>query len=68
LVKKFSSVFVSSFFGHQNPGSGFDPDPYPDPYPDSLEMLNRDPYSRIRIHNSALKVKTGFSKARKIHG
>ncbi len=29
----------SSIFGHQNPGSGMDPDP------DPLEMLVPDPYS-----------------------
>ncbi len=34
--KKISAVFFSSIFGHQNPGSGLDPDPYPD----SLEMLD----------------------------
>jgi hypothetical protein len=31
------SVFFSSFFGDQNPGSGLDPDPY------SLEILDPDP-------------------------
>jgi hypothetical protein len=31
-------IFSLSVFGHQNPGSGLDPDPYPDP----LEMLDPD--------------------------
>jgi hypothetical protein len=37
-------IYNVSFFslGHQNPGSGLDPDPYP--APDSLEMLDPDPY------------------------
>ncbi len=35
--------FFPTFFGHQNRGSGLDPDPdshemlYPDPYPDSMK-------------------------------
>ncbi len=37
--QKFSAVFFSLIFGHQNPGFGLDPDPYPD----SLEMLDADP-------------------------
>jgi hypothetical protein len=36
--KKNSVFLFSSDFGHQNPGSGLDPDPYPD----SLEMPDPD--------------------------
>jgi hypothetical protein len=43
LIKKRYKK-LSSVFGHQNPGSGLDPDPYPDQYPnpDSLEILDLD--------------------------
>jgi hypothetical protein len=63
--KKFWLHFFSSIFGHQNPGSRLDLDPYPD----SLKMLDPDPYpdpdsinpdlkwwiriQLIRIHNTA---------------
>jgi hypothetical protein len=40
-LNKFSAIFFSYIFGHQNPGSGLDPDPYPDR--DSLEMLDPNP-------------------------
>ncbi len=51
----FQLYSFSSVFGHQNPGSGLDPDL--DPYLDSLEMLDPDPYpdSMIRIHSSGTK-------------
>ncbi len=47
-ISKFQLYFFSSVFGHQNPGSGLDPDPDPD----SLEMLDRDPYPNLDSMNS----------------
>ncbi len=41
--KKIVCCIFSSVFGHQNPGSGLDPDPdsleMPDPYPDSMNPV-----------------------------
>ncbi len=40
--KEISAVFFSTIFGHQNPGSGLEPNS--DPYQDSLKMLDPDTY------------------------
>ncbi len=56
LIKKdnenFLLYFLSSVFGHHNPGSKLDLDLDPDPYPDSLEMLGPDPYPDPYLNES----------------